>query len=195
MSKTLAGTSLGLGIASLLLGWIPLLGWLLIIIALIVGIIAVIKTTKETGKTMAIIGLALSILSFVFFIIFVGVIGSLAYFGVMNPSKFIPDACSFDPGFGCTDWHIDSEAGEVSIVVNNYVGTTIDNFEITLDDCSEVRAVSEPVDNGRLIGTFNFDCPNLKKGELFKSSIHITYQKQGELVNYRSEGMIAGKAE
>ncbi len=53
--------SLVLGILSVLLGWLPFVGWILVILALVFGILALIKIKKGTasGKNMAIAGLVL----------------------------------------------------------------------------------------------------------------------------------------
>ena len=51
--------SLVLGILSVVLGWLPFVGWILVILALVFGILALIKIKKgeASGKNMAIAGL------------------------------------------------------------------------------------------------------------------------------------------
>ena len=60
--------SLVLGIISILLGWIPFVGWILVILALVFGILALIKIKKgeASGKNMAIAGLILGGISILF---------------------------------------------------------------------------------------------------------------------------------
>ena len=42
-------------------------------------------------------------------------IGALAYFGVLNPSKFLPEMCTVAPGIGCED----------SVVMDDDTGTIV----------------------------------------------------------------------
>ena len=46
-------------------------------------------------------------------------VGALAYFGVINPSRFIPDRCSFGSQMECTDFLLD-ENGVHMYLRNNY---------------------------------------------------------------------------
>ena len=46
-------------------------------------------------------------------------VGALAYFGVINPSRFIPDRCSFGSQMECTDFLLD-ESGVHMYLRNNY---------------------------------------------------------------------------
>jgi hypothetical protein len=99
MDKGLAGTSLGLGIGAILIGWIPILGWILIIAALVVSSIAVaICKTPEEGKGLAIAGLVCSIVAVLVTSLFAT--GMLAYFGVFIPSYF-HGQCAINPPFTC----------------------------------------------------------------------------------------------
>lgn len=41
------------------------------------------------------------------------IIGALAYFGVLNPTNFIPQQCTFQAGIGCQDFVYDAGDGTV----------------------------------------------------------------------------------
>lgn len=56
-----ANLALGLGIASLLLGWIPVIGWALILSAIITGAIGLRETRDAPGRARAVAGLVLGI--------------------------------------------------------------------------------------------------------------------------------------
>ena len=58
-----AHTALWLGIAALLLGWLPLLGWGLILAAIITGAIGISDTKNKPGRGHAIAGLILGTIS------------------------------------------------------------------------------------------------------------------------------------
>lgn len=60
-------------------------------------------------------------------------IGALAYFGVLNPSNFLPDQCTASTGFGCVGKPVVS-ATNVSFVLTNGAGSdiTFSNENLTL---------------------------------------------------------------
>jgi len=89
----MAVASLILGICSIVLGWIPLLGWAIIITGFVLSLVTLKKLSKDKklhGRGMAIAGLVMSSISLFFFVILIG-IGGLAYFGVLSPEKFLPE--------------------------------------------------------------------------------------------------------
>ena len=95
MGKTsgLAITSMILGIVSLILGWIPILGWIIFSLAIIFGIIALTKISKDEnleGKGMAIAGIVMGAIPLIGLIILVLGIGGFAYSGILSPDKFMP---------------------------------------------------------------------------------------------------------
>src|SRR3989338_3584712 len=47
-------------------------------------------------------------------------IGALAYFGVLNPSRFLPSSCTITPGIACTE-HKATSAG-VTLLLQNGMG-------------------------------------------------------------------------
>src|SRR3989338_6175333 len=56
------------------------------------------------------------------------VIGALAYFGVLSPTKLLPDKCLFGPGIGtCTDYALTSGAASstLELKLTNGLGETI----------------------------------------------------------------------
>ncbi len=58
-------------------------------------------------------------------------IGALAYFGVLNPSRFLPSSCIIFPGVSCTNFKVGATSAE--FVVQNGMGETINNFNITMN--------------------------------------------------------------
>ena len=51
------------------------------------------------------------------FLVILVIMGVLAYFGILNPSKFLPSRCSFSPEFGCLDSQMDSGSGSANGIV------------------------------------------------------------------------------
>ncbi|NQU98897.1 hypothetical protein HQ533_05515 [Candidatus Woesearchaeota archaeon] len=53
------------------------------------------------------------------FLVILVMIGALAYFGVLNPSRFVPDTCTFSGTFMCED--AVAAAGSVTVKLRNNV--------------------------------------------------------------------------
>jgi hypothetical protein len=49
-------------------------------------------------------------------------IGALAYFGVLNPSNFLPDQCTASTGFGCVGKPVIDTTGNILFVMTNGQG-------------------------------------------------------------------------
>jgi len=47
------------------------------------------------------------------FLVILVMIGALAYFGVLNPTRFLPNRCQFTAGMSCEKYVIDATNGEV----------------------------------------------------------------------------------
>lgn len=66
-------------------------------------------------------------------------IGALAFFGVLNPSKFLPTQCVLGPGLACEDFKIvkgtaaEDDDDRIFINVRNGMGKDFDYFYIYLD--------------------------------------------------------------
>ena len=65
------------------------------------------------------------------FLVILIMIGALAYFGILNPSKILPNRCNFGAEFQCLDYQI-SSAGTFKIRMKNGIGEAIDVTSMTL---------------------------------------------------------------
>lgn len=89
-SSGLAIASLVMGILGFILMWIPILGFLLALLALIFGIIALTqinRTPAIRGKAMAIIGIILGVIALIFNILVVA--GIIAFISSGNVGLFL----------------------------------------------------------------------------------------------------------
>jgi hypothetical protein len=65
------------------------------------------------------------------FLVILIMIGALAYFGILNPTKFLPDKCVFGPPFACATGDIamtHSATGTVVLKMTNNYGSAIKVF-------------------------------------------------------------------
>ena len=53
------------------------------------------------------------------FLVIIIMIGALAYFGILSPSKLLPNRCNFGSEFGCIDYQIDATANTFKIRLKN----------------------------------------------------------------------------
>ncbi len=75
----------------------------------------------------------------------IGVIGTLAYFGVLDPGAFLPDRCAVPAEFSCNEFSLraaDAAAGtpEVDVVLQNNLGRPL----TILEGSREIRCVDCP---------------------------------------------------
>ena len=77
------------------------------------------------------------------FLVILIVIGALAYFGVLNPSKWVPDDCDFGAQLECVDYQMTAGSNEVRLFVRNNFGKDIDikAIEVINDDGSPVGEI------------------------------------------------------
>ena len=53
-------------------------------------------------------------------LVLLAMIGALAYFGVLNPNKYIPDKCLFPSGFQCSDYQATTNSGKLRLQAKIY---------------------------------------------------------------------------
>ena len=66
------------------------------------------------------------------FLVILIMIGTLAYFGILNPSKVLPNRCTFGAEFQCQDYQISATANTLRLRLKNGVGEPISISAITL---------------------------------------------------------------
>lgn len=72
-------------------------------------------------------------------------IGALAYFGVLNPARFLPNSCTLFPGLACTEFKVDdnplgSAFGRIDLYIRNGIG---DSMAITRVEFTTAGAACE----------------------------------------------------
>src|SRR3989344_7614193 len=65
-------------------------------------------------------------------------IAALAYFGVLSPSKFLPEKCLLETGFTCISSKIESSSS--TIVFTNSLGRSVTIDQIDIGGCSSTFA-------------------------------------------------------
>ena len=129
MTNNKATTALILGIIAFFIGWIPIIGWTIVILAIVYGVKG-IKTAKELpekeGEGNAIAGIilgAIGIISGLFLVM----IGTILYFGALNPTLTLPTRCLVSAEFTCDDYIIErtNTGATLQMILTNNLGTSI----------------------------------------------------------------------
>ena len=63
-------------------------------------------------------------------------IGALAFFGVLNPARFLPETCTITPGLACTDFKADGTASTLTIMLQNGMGKDLTDVNVTSSSCT-----------------------------------------------------------
>ena len=103
-------------------------------------------------------------------------IGALAFFGVLNPSQFLPSTCTITPGLHCEDFVVNSTG--VTINVQNGLGEGITDVSVNAVGCTGTALTGTDIPDG---ATGSFYCigsyePGAKySGADSDESLTITY--------------------
>ncbi len=111
-------------------------------------------------------------------------IGALAFFGVLNPSKFLPNSCSLAPGFACSDFKASASTANIIIVIQNGLGDNLYTTSLALsgsqpncDGAFTSGGLTAITLNDGASTQFSLACPGLAgtKGTKLKGDLIITY--------------------
>ncbi|MBL7050899.1 hypothetical protein ISS04_01920 [Candidatus Woesearchaeota archaeon] len=116
------------------------------------------------------------------------VIASLVYFGMLNPSRFLPDSCTIQ-GFNC-DFVIDTD--ELQVELTNSLG---EDITVTKIECNGTNSTPTHMIIGeKQLFTINYS-PDLVVGQRFKHPLKVTYSVSGSQLTHTKRGEIVGKVE
>ena len=117
-------------------------------------------------------------------------ISALTYFGVLNPSKFLPEKCDLIPGLTC----IDHKATETTIdlVIDNGMAQDLKNFSISMSECTPSNDLS--FQDAKQITIKLTDCNNGDPGARIKADINISFKSESGL-SHTEIGQLITKVE
>ncbi|MDP3765700.1 MAG: hypothetical protein Q8R04_04240, partial [Nanoarchaeota archaeon] len=68
-------------------------------------------------------------------------IGALAYFGVLNPSRFLPASCTVAPGISCDDFVVTyndaapADDNTIQLILRNGMGDSFNTVTVAMAGC------------------------------------------------------------
>ena len=127
-------------------------------------------------------------------------IGALAYFGVLNPGRFLPSSCTIAPGISCDEFKIDGTNDRVDVVLRNGLGNDITSVSINIDNCTTQSTLADGDDNWvdgsqmQLTGASGVTgCGPFVAGGRFKQTISVAYSLNG--IAHNKTGTITAQVE
>ena len=118
-------------------------------------------------------------------------IAALAYFGVLSPSKFLPEKCLLETGFTCISSKI--EAQDSTIVFTNSLGRSVTINQIDIGGCSS--SFADTLVSGDQKTFILSGCSNGVSKEIFKGDVVIKYTERDTNLSKTAYGQIATKIE
>ena len=179
----MAITSLVIGILSLVLCWVPVLGLLLSIPALVFGILALVKISKTQGlggNVISIIGIILGGLALIVSLLIT--IGSLAYFGALSPSTMIQNSCFIDnPVFTCSPGAVTSSGSSPTILSISVYNSDALEYPANGTFVSSTGVVCTSEFGGIGKKDIKFNCPTSLSGNTIRGEFTLDYPDNGFL--------------
>lgn len=149
------------------------------------------------------------------FLVILIMIGALAYFGVLSPSKFLPERCTLTTGLTCEDYKLTTTTVDLKVRNNMGMTITVSDFSMTdangqfmcgfyTGDDGTNPAVDYPdnsinVSDGATFDLSGTDCSGggIAVGSKFKSLPTVTYfdPRSGASYDHTIEGEVYALAQ
>ena len=112
-------------------------------------------------------------------------ISALAYFGVLNPDRFLPEKCTLPAGIACLDSTGDADG--VTLIIQNSFGFDMSNVSVIINGtgCAGTTATTNFMGNGGK-NTFIFLC-NPTSGK-WRSTVQVYYVNTDTLLAHTKTG-------
>ncbi|MDD5086368.1 MAG: hypothetical protein PHV16_01320 [Candidatus Nanoarchaeia archaeon] len=113
-------------------------------------------------------------------------IAALAYFGVLNPGRYLPASCTIEAGLSCVEFKVDSN-DQVTLVLQNGKGENLNSINVSIggENCNgfieqDTEGESILVDGSK--ATFVITCDeDLVEGSRFQGDIEVGYLSENDI--------------
>src|SRR3989344_4668429 len=118
-------------------------------------------------------------------------IGALAYFGVLDPGKFLPAKCTLQSGIAC----IDHKATATTLVVSvrNSLGYDVTVDAVKAQQCTALGSQGNLANGATTPTSYTLTCTN--SGTKYNGQVNITYTNTDTSVQHTNQGQITTKIE
>ena len=118
-------------------------------------------------------------------------IAALAYFGVLNPDRFLPEKCTLPSGLACLDYKA-SNGTSMTLIIQNSLGVDISGIQIGINGtgCVPTNQTTGATSliNG-VKGTYVFTCAGASSGK-FNGVVSFTYTNQDTSLTHTKFGQL-----
>ena len=132
-------------------------------------------------------------------------VGALAYFGVLNPDRFLPSKCTLQSGIACVDHKVEFTAGTggvglVTVRLTNSIGYDIDTINVRVGDCGNsvsncfLPPCATTLANGASY-TYQINCGATLSGSKYSKQLNITYRNVDTLISHNNPGQLIARIE
>jgi len=108
-------------------------------------------------------------------------IAALAFFGLLNPSNFLPEKCTFSSGLGCIDYRASAGTDIVLIKLQNGIGSDLIGFNISLTPSGGAACTTDTATgpgNNFLDGAlteYQFTCAGIESAVKMRADFLVNY--------------------
>jgi hypothetical protein len=139
-------------------------------------------------------------------LVVIAAIAALAYFGVLDPARLLPERCQFPAGIDCIDKPaIDGTADTVTLAFRNNIGFTmqVDSVASTAGSCSGATQIAigasgslqnlpQNVSNNGVFRIQLSGC-SLNTGDKFDGDVTVTYTNMETGLQNKAVGDVRGR--
>ena len=107
----------------------------------------------------------------------------LSYFGVLSPSKFLPDKCVLPVGVVCVDFNV--ETYRIVLVLQNSIGESITINQVTVSGNNQQCSDNETIvlnNDAKAVKTIT-QCNNGAEGSKFNGIVSVSYTVEEKLAH------------
>src|SRR3989344_5713936 len=129
-------------------------------------------------------------------------ITALAYFGVLNPSRFLPESCIIGPGFSCDEFKVSTVDG-ITLVLRNSLGSQLTEVSVIIKDYQSEAAICTLNPSNDILadgeqqiytGTAtSCSTDSLSSGSKYKAKVTVQYTRNG--LSHSKTGQLVTKVE
>lgn len=123
------------------------------------------------------------------------VVGTLAYFGVLSPDRFLPSKCTLPSGIACLD-HEAREAGgaaEIDFNLKNSLGYDLTSVTVRASGCT--TAASQPTFKNGEQRTFTPSGCSFTINQRYSGQINVTYTNADTGISHTAQGTVIAKVQ
>lgn len=123
-------------------------------------------------------------------------IGALAYFGVLNPDRFLPSKCTLQAGIACLDHKTEDFGpgnGEVTVLLKNSLGYDFTSVIFTAASCTTAAPTQPTFKNGEQRDYTASGCTF--SGQKYSGQINVSFTNADTGISHTFQGTITDRVE